>query len=284
MQSNFLKRIVEAVAGQESGQIVDLLSNKTNVNEFNIAKKLDLTINQTRNLLYRLSHMGILTSVRKKDKRKGWYIYFWTLNVLKSLEILEAKVEEELEKLEKEFKKRKSERFYKCKLCGGEVSEEQALIVSFMCSECGEVYQLSDSAGYADEIEKAIVKVKKDLELIKVERKQEQGKEQKKLTRLINKKEKEKKAKRAERAAERKKIREKEKRALEKAGKGKAKGKKLKGKAKGKAKKKSKLKTKAKPKSKKTTKKKASSKKSTKLSKAKKLVKAIKKKVKKSKK
>ena len=45
MQINFLKQVVEDVAGEESSKIVDLLSKKNNVNEFNIAKKLGLTIN-----------------------------------------------------------------------------------------------------------------------------------------------------------------------------------------------------------------------------------------------
>ncbi len=88
MQINLLKKVVEKTAGLPAVKIVDLLYNKKNINEFLIAKKLMLTINQTRNLLYRLSHMGIISSTRKKDKRKGWYIYFWTFNILKSLELL----------------------------------------------------------------------------------------------------------------------------------------------------------------------------------------------------
>ena len=85
MQINLLKKVVENTAGIDAVKIVDLLFGKKDVNEFLIAKKLNLTINQTRNLLYRLSHLGIINSIRKKDKRKGWYIYFWTFNVLKSL-------------------------------------------------------------------------------------------------------------------------------------------------------------------------------------------------------
>jgi transcription initiation factor IIE alpha subunit len=111
MQIKFLKQIVEHVAGEGAIQIVDLLADKKDVNEFLIAKKLDLTINQTRNLLYRLSHLGILSSIRKKDKRKGWYIYFWTFNTLRSLEILESKLKEELEKLESEYNEKKRKRF-----------------------------------------------------------------------------------------------------------------------------------------------------------------------------
>jgi len=89
MQINYLKKIANSVAGEQAVKIVDLLYDKKDINEFLIAKKLGITINQTRNLLYKLSHLGILSSIRKKDKRKGWYIYFWTFDVLKSLEVLE---------------------------------------------------------------------------------------------------------------------------------------------------------------------------------------------------
>src|SRR3989344_5066575 len=107
MSSKLIIEILTHVAGESAGKIVDLLNEKKDVSEFIIAKKLGLTINQTRNLLYRLSHLGILTSIRRKDKRKGWYIYFWTFNVLKSLEILEEKLRGEIDQLEAQFSSRK---------------------------------------------------------------------------------------------------------------------------------------------------------------------------------
>jgi len=221
MLTKFLKRIAEEVAGEAAGEIVDLLANKKNVNEFIIAKKLKLTINQTRNLLYKLSHLGILSSVRKKDKRKGWYIYFWTLNVLKSLEILEERVGQDLEKYEGELTKKEAQIFYKCNLCSVEVGEESAILTDFTCRECGEVYELSDTKPHIEEITKYIFRLKKELALIVEERKKEQEKEDKKLTRIINKREKEKKEARAERARIRAKERVKEKKLAEKGKKGK---------------------------------------------------------------
>ena len=53
-----------------SKMVSDIISNK-HVNEFIIAKKLDLTINQTRNVLYKLADEGLVSSIRKKDKKKG---------------------------------------------------------------------------------------------------------------------------------------------------------------------------------------------------------------------
>jgi len=212
MQVKFLKQIVEHVAGEQATKLVDLLANKKDINEFIIAKKLDLTINQTRNLLYRLSHLGILSSIRKKDKKKGWYIYFWTLNILRSLEILEQKVKKEIHDLEKGLASKKSKRFYKCPSCGRELTEETALLTNFECQECGEIYVLADNRPIIEEIEKKITKLKKELEFIKKEREIEGDKQDKKLQRKIKKIEKEKKEQRAKRRKERERAKKREER------------------------------------------------------------------------
>ena len=54
MQIKFLKSIVEHLTSKQAVPIVDLLADKKDINEFLIAKKLGLTINQTRNILYKL--------------------------------------------------------------------------------------------------------------------------------------------------------------------------------------------------------------------------------------
>jgi len=187
MQINFLKKVVENTAGLDAVKIVDLLYGKKDINEFFIAKKLGLTINQTRNLLYRLSHLGILSSIRKKDKRKGWYIYFWTFNIMKSLEVLEQTLNNEINLLKKELGEKQMKRCYKCKLCGREMSEEAALITNFICAECGEVYELADNTVALEEIRKKIEKLNKEMNSIKNEIKQEREKQDKSLLRKIKK-------------------------------------------------------------------------------------------------
>ena len=210
MQINLLKRVVENTAGVDAVRIVDLLFGKKDVNEFLIAKKLNLTINQTRNLLYRLSHLGIINSIRKKDKRKGWYIYFWTFNVLRSLEVLAESIQNEINSLKGQLLSKKQKRFYKCKLCGREVNEESALITDFICSECGEVYDLADNTMALTETAKQIERLDKELFHVTSEINEEHGKKDKKLAKLIRKGELEKKKLRDKNREERKKLKKKE--------------------------------------------------------------------------
>ena len=136
MQIKFLKSIVENLINKQSAEIIDLLAGKKDVNEFAMAKKLNLTINQTRNILYKLSDYGLVSFTRKKDKRKGWYIYFWTLDAYESLKLLEENLRKKLEKFEEQSKNRKENRYYVCNTCSIEVNEETALANNFICTEC----------------------------------------------------------------------------------------------------------------------------------------------------
>ncbi len=212
----FLKAMVEDLINKQAVPIVDLLSGKKHVNEFFIAKKLGLTINQTRNILYKLSDFGLVSFIRKKDSRKGWYIYFWTLNTYKSLDLLEKNLRDKIVKLESQLKDRKVKRYYYCKNCSLEVSEEEALLNDFVCPECEEVYELMDNTDIVAQIEKDIHRVKKDLELVSSERMKEEGKMEKKRIKKIEKNKAEKKAKKVAAMALRKKARIKEKKAADK--------------------------------------------------------------------
>lgn len=196
MQIKFLKSIVEELINKPASPIVDLLVGKKDVNEFLIAKKLELTINQTRNILYKLSDHGLVSFIRKKDKRKGWYIYFWTLNVYQALSLFEKRLREELEQAEFQLKNRKERRHYFCNTCSIEVTEEVALLNNFTCSECEEIYKLSDNMQFVNQLEKKIVKIKKEIKLGFVERKKEEEKLEKKKAKKIKKSEEERKAKR----------------------------------------------------------------------------------------
>ena len=170
MQIKFLKSIVENLINKQATPIIDLLIGKKHVNEFLIAKKLGLTINQTRNILYKLSDFGLVSFIRKKDRRKGWYIYFWTLNIFQSLNLLEQNLKDELIKLENQLKERKEKRYYYCKTCSIEVTEEAALLNNFICSECEQVYDLSNNQQVIENLEKNIIKLKKDIQLVNSEK------------------------------------------------------------------------------------------------------------------
>jgi transcription factor E len=174
MLKNFLKEVISIVVGKPAEEIVDLLDGDKYVNEFIIAKKLDLTINQARNILYKISDHGLVSSIRKKDKKKGWYTYFWKIEVLKSLEFLKELVLKNLNQLKNQIKSRETKRFYVCERCNIEFNEENAMLHDFTCNECGEVFSAKDNEKVLKEFKKNEEKLENKLktidEEIKIER------------------------------------------------------------------------------------------------------------------
>ena len=169
MQVKLLKSLIEEIVDENAVPIVEIIYSKKNVNEFLIAKKMDMTINQIRNILYKLSAEGLVSFIRKKDKRKGWYIYYWTLDTLKSLIKIKITLERQIMELNKKLEDRQHKRFYICKPCGIEVTEEKALEEDFMCEECAEVYTLSDNTKDIRDLKGKITRKEKELELMSVE-------------------------------------------------------------------------------------------------------------------
>jgi len=209
-QIKLLKSAIENIINKQSVDIIDLLAGKKHVNEFIIAKNLKLTINQTRNILYKLSDYGLVSFIRKKDKRKGWYIYFWTLNTYQALTLLNDNMKNQIEMLGKQLKNRNDSRHYICNTCSIEVNEETALLNDFICPECEEVYELYNDTEIKNEIEKKISRLKKDIILVSEEKEKEEEKLEIIKVKKIKKAEAEKKAKRALAAKKRKLEKEKE--------------------------------------------------------------------------
>lgn len=210
-QVELLQNVVRVVAGDHAIGIVDLLHGKKNVNEFLISKKLNLNINQTRNILYKLSDVGLVSFIRKKDKKNGgWYTYFWTLDIAKSLVLFRDHMENSYKKIESELARRKNERFYYSPSADLEYTEEQALENNFICPETGEVMELEDNTERVAQLENKLEALKKNLETLDEEvgliQKKDEGARQRKIKAEEKKKAEERAAKRKERAAAKKKL------------------------------------------------------------------------------
>jgi len=216
MLTKFLKEVVTIVVGKQAEDIVDLLKGNKNVNEFLITKKLGFTINQTRNILYKLSNHGLVSSIRKKDKKKGWYTYFWKLEVLKCLDFLKNFLNKRIEQFSYQIKSREVKLFYNCERCNIEFTEENALNQDFICSECGNVFTVKDNSKLLKEFRKNLTKLQNELDLVEEEIRKIIEKEEKKKERELEKIKKEKVALKKKTALKKKKLVKKKKKIVKK--------------------------------------------------------------------
>ncbi len=196
-----LKEAVRKAASKTSEPLVNVLFGKSNINEFKIASQLGLTINQTRNILYRMSNFNLLKYTRKKDEKKGWYTYFWTLDMEKSLEfLLKAKIQEKIT-FEGLYKSRETKNFYTCAIDNIEMSEETAMHHNFFCPECGQLLQIVQEDKKLKEISSKIEDLDNQIRIIitelekikpKIEEKPKTKKKEKKVGKKVVMKKKEK--------------------------------------------------------------------------------------------
>ncbi len=73
---------------EQTQEILKLLSETDIISENEIAEKFDIKINAARKALYKLHTIGFVEYTKEKDaEKKWWYIYFWSLNQKKLLDI-----------------------------------------------------------------------------------------------------------------------------------------------------------------------------------------------------
>lgn len=170
ISNKIVKEVIEEVAGEDVIELVQKLKNKKNVSEFKLAESIKQEINITRNMLYRLYDANLVSFTRKKDKKKGWYIYYWTFN-LKRVKYLALVIKKKrLDKLKERLEREKNNQFYICPNNCIRLDFEQSMNFEFKCPECGILIEQDDNRDEINEIEKEINKLEDELKLEKVQK------------------------------------------------------------------------------------------------------------------
>ncbi len=134
-----LSELIAEVARKDAVPLVGLLRGKKNVNELKLAEKMKLTVNQIRSLLYSLSAHGLVFNIKRKDKKKGWYIYFWNLNEKNAFNLKQAVNMRKLTELKSQLKLEEKINYFVCPDECARVSSEDALENDFKCPDCGKL-------------------------------------------------------------------------------------------------------------------------------------------------
>ncbi len=156
-----LEDVIKEVAGEDVIPLVNILKKKKNVSEFKLAELLNLNVNVVRNMLYRLYHQNLVHFVRKKDKKKGWYIYYWTFNMKRVNTLLEDIRRKRVEKLKERLEREKNNFFFICPNECMRLDFEKAMDYGFRCPECGELMGQEDNVQKIKGIEEEISKLAK---------------------------------------------------------------------------------------------------------------------------
>lgn len=163
LSNKLTDELIREVVGDDAIKLVNLLRNKINVSEFKLAEKLKITVNHVRNILYRLQERNLVTSVRKKDKKKGWYIYYWTFNANEAKILLSSLKKRKLEDLRSKLNTETLDTFFLCPRDATRLKVDYAIDHDFKCPECGTLLKQQDNDQYLAKIRKEIEELELEL-------------------------------------------------------------------------------------------------------------------------
>lgn len=163
LTNKLVEEVIAMTAGEDTIDIVEYLKGKKNISEFTIAEVVKRPINETRNALYRLFRQNLVTFNRKKDKKKGWYIYYWTYNPDRVQYLAQDLKQTRLIKLHERLERENSNNFYACASMCARLDFEQAMEFEFKCPECGQLMNQMDNTRTIDNLKQQIKELEKEM-------------------------------------------------------------------------------------------------------------------------
>jgi len=157
-----IEEVIITVLGEEGLILTNELANKDNISEFDLAKKTKKDIKIIRRMLYMLYNHNLVGFNRKKDKIKGWYIYYWTILPESIKYIYFKKRRERLERLKEKLKEEK-ELFFACPQGCSRLNFDQATDYDFHCPECGKLLDQDESKDKILNLRKEISRLEEEL-------------------------------------------------------------------------------------------------------------------------
>lgn len=136
-------RIAAMIGGDEYLKVARSLLKSEDATDEEIASSTGLRINMVRKVLYDLFGKALITGIRVKDEKKGWFVYRWRSRRDEVENFIEGQKKKIAERLEQRLDYENSSDFYHCG--NGDcprVTFEDALEAFFKCPNCGQVLNL----------------------------------------------------------------------------------------------------------------------------------------------
>jgi len=153
--------VVVELVGEHAMPVVQFLKGKTKISEFIIAEELELEINETRNILYKLLEHNIVTFLRKKDRIKGWYICYWDFNEHMIPHLHQKLNRQRLERMELRLKNEQAGTFFMCKNACVRMDFDRAMEAEFKCPECGSIMHQQDNTRTVEFLKDKVAELQK---------------------------------------------------------------------------------------------------------------------------
>lgn len=144
-EDSFVK-IAGLLGGEEYIRVARALLNSENATDEEIASATGLKINTVRRTLYDLFGKSLITGVRVRDLKRGWFVYRWRAQRDQVDGFIYTQKRKTLDRLKRRLTFEDANEFYSCgKPECPKYTFEEAIEIFFKCPECSETLKLIDN-------------------------------------------------------------------------------------------------------------------------------------------
>ncbi len=134
---NKLLDIIHELVGDEAAQVVEFLYENAGASEFDISDNIGFAVSQIRSILYDLKAKNLIDYDRRKDKEKGWYLYYWRVLPQNFDTVYMNEKKKKLDQFKERLENEETSTFYICPNFCKRLSFEDSLDNNFTCPVCG---------------------------------------------------------------------------------------------------------------------------------------------------
>ncbi len=161
--STVIFEFLEGLLGEGGVEVASTIYDNEFTDE-EIAKETGIRVNTVRRVLYRLYDNRLASYRRTRDKKTGWYIYYWKMDLNKASEIMKRLEREYLQKLLERLEYERNNMFFRCDNGCEKVIFDTASENNFRCPECEGSLSFFDNAVMVKELEEQIRKLQADMQ------------------------------------------------------------------------------------------------------------------------
>lgn len=162
-EDSFVK-IAGLIGGEEYLKVARALLNTEDATDEEIASATGLRINVVRKVLYDTFGKALITGVRVKDEKKGWFVYRWRAKRDQVDNFIENQKKKILDRLRKRLQYEESTEFYHC---GNHecprVTFEQSVEMFFKCTNCKGLLNMVDNSKVKQALRQKIEQISRDI-------------------------------------------------------------------------------------------------------------------------
>ena len=112
-EDSFVK-ISNLIGGEEYQRVAKALLSTQDATDEEIASATGMRINIIRKVLYDMFGKALITGIRVKDEKKGWFVYRWRAKNDQVDNFIDNQKKKILERLQKRLEYEESSEFYHC--------------------------------------------------------------------------------------------------------------------------------------------------------------------------